>query len=349
MKSSLFCTNSVVKLGTGGGLVCIEILKAMQEVMDVKQVLSGENISPTFYGLPDNPFLYDYLASSKVEKVDIAQFYGAPFGLTVERLRPAKIIVDVAPHVIELSREEHMKMGIDFDANYPHLSNPYLYGLYMRHVKIADVVVVHSESSKLYLTAKLGLRSDVRVIPHGCYLPEKVEELPDKFDVAYLGQFGVDKGLIYLIQAWSQLNLPESTLILAGGNKETGMNLLRLANARGKYHLTGYVQNPREIYAKCSVYIQPSVTEGFSLTTLEALASGRPVIVTEGAGISELVEDGKDGFVVPIRDSNAIADRIQWFRDNPERLRIMGGNARKKAEQFTWEKIRRKYQELYAD
>lgn len=357
MKTSIFCTNSTINLESGGGVVCYNIIQALKSATNLKTVLCAssvplgiqtERISPDAYQQPDTPFLYDYFASMKIQAdVDIAQFYGAPFGETARKLKPAKIIADVAPHNIELSREEHQHLGLQFP--YAHLNNPDLWKLYMAHVKTADTVVVHSRKSAEYIKQNLDLTNEVVVIPHGCQLPPKIDPIPHKFDVAYLGSFGPDKGLIYLIQAWSQLNLPESTLILAGGNKEAGMDLLGLADARGKYHLTGYIENPSEIYAKCTVYIQPSVTEGFGLTCLEAMANGRPVIVTEGAGVSELVEDGRDGFVVPIRDSTVIADRIQWFRDNPDRLRIMGENARKKAEQFTWEKIRRKYEELYND
>jgi glycosyltransferase involved in cell wall biosynthesis len=354
VKTSIFCTNSHITLDSGGGVVCYNIIQALKSATNLKTVLCSsaiplgvetECISPTAYQQPDSPFLYDYFASTKVQtKVDIAQFYGAPFAQTSQKLKPAKIIVDVAPHNIEVSREEHSRLGFSFP--YPHLNDPELWKLYMLHVKNADVVVVHSKKSAEYLKQKLDLTNEVIVIPHGCNMQEP-NPFPEKFDVAYLGRFGADKGLIYLIKAWSQLNLPESTLILAGANSEAMGDVLKLANARGKYHLIDYVESPQQIYSKCSVYIQPSVTEGFGIPCLEAMAEGRPVIVTEGAGASELVTNGHDGFVVPIRSPEAIAEHIMYFYGNREQLRLMGQKARKTAEQYTWDKIRKKYQELY--
>jgi len=79
------------------------------------------------------------------------------------------------------------------------------------------------------------------------------------------------------------------------------------------------------------------------------MAHGRPVIVAEGAGVHEIVEDGKEGFIVPIRDADSIAACIKQFRDSPEEVENMGANARRKAEQYTWEKIRKQYERLYLE
>ena len=102
----------------------------------------------------------------------------------------------------------------------------------------------------------------------------------------------------------------------------------------------GRVENVSDFYNSISVYCQPSVTEGFGLPCLEAMAHGRPVIVSEGAGVSELVKDGVEGYVVPIRDAGAIAERIDWLRRKPEKVKEMGEKARLKAEKYTWERTR---------
>jgi glycosyltransferase involved in cell wall biosynthesis len=102
-------------------------------------------------------------------------------------------------------------------------------------------------------------------------------------------------------------------------------------------------------YDECSVYVQPSVTESFGIPVLEAMAHSRPVIVTNGAGVSELVEDGKEGFVVPIRSASAIAEKIQYFFENPQEIKRMGRNARAKAEKYTWARVENKYRNLIKD
>ena len=101
-----------------------------------------------------------------------------------------------------------------------------------------------------------------------------------------------------------------------------------------------------DFYKQISVYIQPSVIEGFGITPLEAMAFYRPVIVAEGAGVSELITDGKDGFVVPSRDIKAIEDKLTFFKENPNEIDRMGRNARKTAEKYTWEIIKKQYREV---
>ncbi|MDP2953214.1 MAG: glycosyltransferase family 4 protein, partial [Chloroflexota bacterium] len=187
----------------------------------------------------------------------------------------------------------------------------------------------------------------VKVVPHGCTLPEKVAPFPQQFTPAYLGQVGPDKGLIFLLQAWSGLSYANATLVLAGPGTEALGPWIQSVAGRGKFHLKGWVKEAREVYDGCSVYVQPSVCESFGIEVLEALAHGRPVIVSQGAGASELVEEGITGFVVPTRDPSALAEKIDWCRRNPDRLAEMGARGREKAAGYTWERVRAMYKEAW--
>jgi glycosyltransferase involved in cell wall biosynthesis len=80
---------------------------------------------------------------------------------------------------------------------------------------------------------------------------------------------------------------------------------------------------------------------------VEGMSHGRPVIVSDGAGAMDCVTNGVDGFIVPKRDVKAIADKIDWCRNHPNELREMGKNARKKSFQYSWEKTKQKYVELW--
>jgi glycosyltransferase involved in cell wall biosynthesis len=71
------------------------------------------------------------------------------------------------------------------------------------------------------------------------------------------------------------------------------------------------------------------------------------VIVTDRTGAVDMVTDGYDGFVVPIRDPRAIADKIQYFHDNPGEVARMGNNARETAEAYSWGKVEDAYAELF--
>jgi glycosyltransferase involved in cell wall biosynthesis len=90
----------------------------------------------------------------------------------------------------------------------------------------------------------------------------------------------------------------------------------------------------REEFAQGDVFAFPTLSEGFGLAHLEAMACGMPVITTPRCGSA--VRDGVDGFVVPIRDALAVADRVeQVVRDRALRDR-MSHEARKRAREYSW-------------
>ena len=80
----------------------------------------------------------------------------------------------------------------------------------------------------------------------------------------------------------------------------------------------------RPYYAMCSVYVLPSYREGTPRTVLEAMAMGRPIITTDTQGCRETVKDGVNGFLVPIKDAQAVADKMLWYIEHPERIAEMG-------------------------
>lgn len=83
---------------------------------------------------------------------------------------------------------------------------------------------------------------------------------------------------------------------------------------------------------RSSVFVLPSYREGFPVSTQEAMAMGRPVITTNVPGCRETVKDGENGFLVPVRDSQALAVAMMKFLKNPELVSIMGSLSREIAE-----------------
>ena len=80
----------------------------------------------------------------------------------------------------------------------------------------------------------------------------------------------------------------------------------------------------RPYYEMCSVYVLPSYREGTPRTVLEAMAMGRPIITTDTQGCRETVIEGVNGFLVPVKDSDAIAEKMIWFIEHPEAVQEMG-------------------------
>lgn len=77
-------------------------------------------------------------------------------------------------------------------------------------------------------------------------------------------------------------------------------------------------------YRQSSVYVLPSYREGTPRTVLEAMAMGRPIITTDSPGCKETVRDGQNGFLIPIKDSVALAEKMEWFIVNKEQINTMG-------------------------
>jgi len=115
----------------------------------------------------------------------------------------------------------------------------------------------------------------------------------------------------------------------------------------------------RRQYAGASVVLQPSLPAGgpgddkselLGLVTLEAMACGKPVIVTRTASLPELVVDGETGFVVPPHDRAALREKIELLVGNPALSRRLGAAARRHVEKnFTWEQVARRGLEFYRD
>ena len=85
------------------------------------------------------------------------------------------------------------------------------------------------------------------------------------------------------------------------------------------------------------VFVFPSLFEGLALVQGEALSQGLPVITTPNSGGADILRDGVDGFIVPIRDSDAIAERLLAFDADRTLLQQMSESARERAAQLDWQ------------
>jgi len=338
----LYLTSADMTIETGDGVVTKHECEALHELGTVT-VIGKDDIHPSVYKQPYSPFLFDYFASIKLDRTyDLCHIYGGPYPLTVEKLKRdgCTVSITIPAHDRKISIEEHEKyFGV-----YPfhHVKDPYLWSLHVRYMNAVDSIVCPSTRSKRILEEE-GVETPITVIPHGTEIPDTIAPLPDDFTVAYLGVVGPDKGLIYLMQAWSKLDYDDAELVLAGSGTEQLSPMIRRFTEHGKYHLLGRVGSVRDVFDNCSVYVQPSTNEGFGITALEAMAHGRPVIVSDGAGSSDCVTGGVDGFVVPACDPDSIARSIDVFKNRKEHIREMGSAARESAKEYSWENIRSRY------
>jgi glycogen(starch) synthase len=117
-----------------------------------------------------------------------------------------------------------------------------------------------------------------------------------------------------------------------------------------RIHLLGPVEDSekKDAFAAASFLSMPSRTDSFGITYLEAWLYGLPVIAARSWGITDVVDDGKDGLVVPFGDRDALAGAMQTLLDNPDEARKMGEIGREKVyREHTWEKKLRALGEIY--
>jgi starch synthase len=207
---------------------------------------------------------------------------------------------------------------------------------------LADVILAGSQFVKDTMVCQ-GVESDrIKVIPYGAdierFRPVRRPQ-DDRFGVLFVGQLSQRKGIKYLLEAVATLSLPGMELLLVGGVVGSGRGL-----AAYREHFTHLPNLPHHEVHRCfqrgDIFVYPSLHEGSAIAIYEALASGLPVITTPNSG--SMVTDGVEGFIVPIRDVEALKEKILLLYEDRELREAMGINARKRAEEFTWAAYRRK-------
>jgi glycosyltransferase involved in cell wall biosynthesis len=183
-------------------------------------------------------------------------------------------------------------------------------------------------------------------VPNGTPL---VKKEPPLFRACYVGRVEPAKGLGYLLQAWKRLALPRAQLQLVGAVKPQMESLLKNYAGIG-VSLIGFLP-PQEVakrYRESNLFVLPSPNEGLAQVLLEAMASGLPAVATDMTGANDCMENGKEGFIVPARDVDALADAILWCYQHPDESRAMGLNARARIEsQFTLDHYNQRQIALY--
>ena len=142
----------------------------------------------------------------------------------------------------------------------------------------------------------------------------------DKIVFCYIAHTVWLKGLIYFIEACNKVSLENIEIKIAGTINKDVLNYIDVNFDKHNIQFLGHVPNINNFFRTSHVCVIPSLLDAGPATVAEALYCGLPVITTQGCGSKTLIEDGKNGFVVPIADSNAIAKKMKWFIDNQDQI-----------------------------
>jgi glycosyltransferase involved in cell wall biosynthesis len=149
---------------------------------------------------------------------------------------------------------------------------------------------------------------------------------------------GLRKGCQYLLEAIRQMRLPRHEVVLLGAMSAELGPVLR--EYRGLYRYIGQVRH-RDLYrhyAGGSVFVLPSVEDGWGLMVNEAMACGLPIICSTNTGARDMIRDGIDGFIVPTRDVEALKDRLLYLYSHEQERQAMGRSALERVREFTWDR-----------
>ncbi len=218
--------------------------------------------------------------------------------------------------------------------------------------QLCDKIVVYSSAAQQSFrpfpyaskTVELHPGVDSRI-----FTPARATRSGQRFRVCYVGRIEAPKGIHRLIQAWKRLSLPDGELVLIG-RVMPGMDGLLAEALPARIKLVGIL--PAEEIARClqesDLFVFPSVNEGLSLALLEAMSSGLPVVACRGTGAEDCVTPGKEGLLVPGRNTEALADAILWCYEHRRELPAMGQEARSRIEAaFTIPHYEQRVIELY--
>lgn len=290
---------------------------------------SGTNIK---YELKTFFFLYKLFRREKPDIVHLVGLKTMLWGSLACRLAGVKAMVSAV-----------CGLGVLFDEAHAHsfMTRSILKVLRITHKKKQLAVIFQNNDDKaVFLNAKI-MKEEQCAFTNGSginlqnydYTPEPTDGL---VKIIFTARMVEDKGTLVLIDAAKKLEKEyrgKVQFLLCGGldNNPNGITKEVLeSRCDGDYiQWLGYRKDVLELLKQSHIMAFPSwYREGLPKSVIEAEAIGRPVVTTDSVGCRDTVIDGKNGFMVPIKDSDALAAALKKLIDNPELRQTMGNNAR---------------------
>jgi len=208
---------------------------------------------------------------------------------------------------------------------------------------LASVVMVNSAWTKKALVRQGVPEEKIEIIPIA-YEPENVVQssaveedgASRPLRVLWLGSVILRKGIQYLVEAAERLEGADIEIDVVGP-----IGITDEAIAQAPSNMTFHGRAPRdevdEWYRRCDVFVLPTLSDGFAITQLEAMSHGLPVIATPRCGA--VVENEKNGFVIPVQDPDRLADAIDTLASDPVLRRSMSRKARSSIDQYSLSRV----------
>lgn len=298
-----------------------------------------------------------------------------PFiGLTSYLLHTLRVIKKVNPDLIHtqsitlalyafiikrILRKPYVAWAQGADIYKPSILNRWLYQFTLAS---ANAVIAQTSDEKRVIQKSVD--RDLVVIPNGIDLYRFTnlsrEEVRSQLQikerekiVIFVGRLVLVKGVKYLIHAMETVShrCLEARLIVVGEGKEKN-SLEKLTNKLGLGDVVTFIggvsnENVLEYMAAADILALPSLSEGFPVVILEALASGLPVVTTDILGLPEIICDGENGLLVAPKNIPQIAEKVLLLLQDNELRRKISQNNRQKVKNYTWDKAIDRLEQVY--
>lgn len=221
--------------------------------------------------------------------------------------------------------------------------------LYKKALNCADTVIFQNPDDREQFVSSGLVKSEKCRVVNGSGVNTNrfsVADYPDKITFFMLSRVMYSKGIREYLRACELVKEkhPEVRFMLLGAceNIQDSLSKEDLAPyvEKGIIEHFGETDRVEDYYKQCSVYVLPSYREGTPRTVLEAMSMGRAIITTDAPGCRETVIDGKTGFLVPVKNAEAVAEKMTEFIENPELIKTLGAASAEYArEKFSVDKV----------
>lgn len=266
---------------------------------------------------------FDRWVAAELEPCDIFHCFSS-FGRTAhkaarDRFGAMTVVERGSSHIQfqeDILRDEHKRWGVPYSGIDPRMIDKE-----QCEYRECDYITVQSSfSERTFISHGIPERKLIK-LPLGVDL-KMFRPIPKEdrvFRVLYAGTFSLRKGSLYLLEALRPLHSLKNFEFMFNGHVAQEIRELVRPYAA---HIRSVGVRPFDqlyaLYSQASVFVLPTVEDGFAKVITEAMACGVPVIATTNCGAEDVFTDGVEGFIVPIRDPEAIRQKILYLYEHPD-------------------------------
>ena len=298
-------------------------------------------------------------------KYDVVNLH-APWGCAYGIRRKLMGAADAPPYVLTMQgSEERFVQAMRWEQRKGRASNfawknrvwhrLYHQPMFDWAIRTAEYGAVANREGWICAELKYGREPGrIRYVPNGVaeeYFCDRQYGARETLRLLYVGTWIDRKGVFYLAECMRSLvrsGCPVTLTVAGCGAGEEMVKGSFAADVRDRVSVKPFVErsNMPAVYAEHDVFVFPSLVEGMPLTLLEAMASGMPVVTTASNGMSDVVEDGFNGLLVPPADAEALAEAVRRLSGSCDLRGALGREGQNTMRRYLWERVVGQLEEL---